>query len=119
MEKDAGHFYEIRSRIRGTLARHHWTLGRPFTPIQEDAWVLLNEIDQVIRVLGQVAKCLPDDNNSDLAYQVRHTLLMHQPAWKSELEASRVHPSCDQGSQGDHQRASEEGPREDPSGTAT
>lgn len=103
MENDAGRFYEIRARLRGKLARHHWTLGKPFTPAQEDAWALLNEIDQVIRVLRQVAKGLPDENKSDLAYQVRHTLLMHQPAWKSDLEASRVHPSCDQGSQGDPQ----------------
>lgn len=91
MDKDAGRFYEIRSRLRRQLSRHHWTLGRPFTPIQEDAWALLNEIDKVIKILDQMAKWLPEGNNSELAYQVRHTLLMHQPAWKSELEESRGH----------------------------
>jgi len=58
MEKDAGRFYEIRSRLRRQLSRHHWTLGKPFTPIQEDAWALLNEVDQVIKIFGQMAKWL-------------------------------------------------------------
>ncbi len=119
MGSDAGRFFEIRSRLRRQLARHHWTLGKPFTPIQEDAWSLLNEVEQIIKIMEQLAKLLPHDSNSGLAYQVRHTLLMHQPAWKANLEASRVHSSCDQGSKGNHQRAGDEGPGEDATGTAS
>jgi hypothetical protein len=59
MDKDAGLFYEISSRLRRQLSRHHWTLGKPFTPIQEDAWRLLNEVDQVIKIMEQLAKWLP------------------------------------------------------------
>jgi hypothetical protein len=88
MEEDAGYFFEMRSRLQGQLARHHWTLGKPFTPAQQDAWTLLNEIEQVIKVLERLAKTLPQDNGSELAYQVRHTLLTHKPAWKAKAEAS-------------------------------
>jgi len=89
MHQDAGIFYEIRFRLRGQLAHHHWKLGKPFTPSQEDAWKLLNEIEQLIKLMERLERYLGEDKNVDLAYEVRHTLLMHQPAWKSELESSR------------------------------
>jgi hypothetical protein len=49
MHKDAGTFYEIRFRLRGRLSHHHWKLGRPFTPIQEDGvpWAGHDFIDAI------------------------------------------------------------------------
>lgn len=79
MHKDAGIFYEIRFRLRGRLSHHHWKLGRPFTPIQEDAWMLLNEVEQMVQILQEAERRLGDEK-SDYAYKVRHTLLMHTPA---------------------------------------
>ena len=79
-----GHFYEIRYRLRGQLAHHRWKLGKPWTPNQEDAWNLLNEIDQLIKILEQLARSLPPENDSELAQQVRHKLVMHQPAWRAD-----------------------------------
>ena len=79
---DAGQFYELRSRLRASLARHHWTLGKPFTPIQEDAWSLLNEVEQMANLLHQVERDLAPDNRSEFAYKVRHTVLMHFPIRK-------------------------------------
>jgi len=115
MHKDAGIFYDITVRLRSQLSRHHWKLGKPFTPNQEDAWRLLNEVEQMVKLIEQFEGYLPKGGNSDVAYKVRHTLLMHQPAWKSELESSRVHTGSDQGSQGDHQRTGEEGAGENTS----
>jgi len=87
MERDAGYFYELRCRLQGQLARHHWTLGKPFTASQEDAWKLLNEIEQVIKLLERLSKLIPKDDHSELAYQVRQALLRHLPAWRAKLEA--------------------------------
>jgi len=84
MEEGAGRYFEIRMRLRSQLARQHWTLGKPFSASQEDAWMLLNEVDEIIKVLEKLALQLPTSCNPDLASQVRHTLLMHQPAWKSD-----------------------------------
>jgi hypothetical protein len=80
---DAGHFYALRNRLRASLSRHHWTLGRPFSPIQEDAWGLLNEVEQMANLLRQVERDLAPDNRSEFAYKVRQTVLMHFPAGKS------------------------------------
>jgi len=113
MQTDAGIFYDITTRLRGQLSHHHWKLGKPFSPSQEDAWRLLNEVEQMVKLIQQLESYIPKGNNSELTYKVRHTLLMHQPAWKSELETSRVHPSSDQDSKGDHQREGEEGTGED------
>ena len=79
---DEGHFYELRGRLRASLSRHHWTLGKPFTPLQEDAWALLNEVEQMANLLRQVQRDLVPDNNSEFAYKVRQTVLMHFPARK-------------------------------------
>ena len=79
---DAGQFYDLRSRLRAGLARHHWTLGKPFSPIQEDAWSLLNEVEQMANLLRQVERNLAPENKSEFAYKVRHTVLMHFPAAK-------------------------------------
>ena len=76
--KDAGIFYEIRFRLRGRLSHHHWKLGRPFTPIQEDAWMLLNEVEQMVQILREAERRLGDEK-SDYAYKIRHSLIMHSP----------------------------------------
>ena len=115
MQKDAGIFYEIRFRLRGRLAHQRSKLGKPFTPIQEDAWRLLNEVEQMVKLIEQIEGYIPKAHNSELAYKVWHTLLMHQPAWKSELDTSRAHLSGNQSSQGDHQRAGDDGATEDTS----
>jgi hypothetical protein len=90
MHKDAGIFYEIRFRLRGRLSHHHWKLGRPFTPIQEDAWMLLNEVEQMVQILQETERRLGEEN-SEYAFKVRHTLLIQTPASKEDLEISRVH----------------------------
>jgi len=90
---DEGHFYEIRFRLRRQLSHLHWTLGKPFTPSQEEAWSLLNEVEKIIKILVQMEKCLAPDDKSELAYQVRHTLAMHQPAWKQDDKPG--YPSAD------------------------
>jgi hypothetical protein len=81
---DAGKFYAIRYRLRGKLSHQRGTLGRPWTPSQEEAWLLLNEVEELVKVLELIAKYLPPDNHSELAYRVRHALLMHHPAWKPQ-----------------------------------
>lgn len=78
MFQDAGVFYEIRFRLRGRFAHHHWKLGKAFTPIQEDAWMLLNEIEQMVQILKETERRLGNEN-SEYALKVRHTLLMHTP----------------------------------------
>ena len=87
---DEGRFYEIRFRLRRQLSHHHWTLGKPFTPSQEEAWLLLNEVEKIIRILVQMEKYLAPDNKSELAYQLRHTLAMHLPAWEQDEKRSQV-----------------------------
>ena len=118
MHKDAGIFYDIRFRLRGSLAHHHWKLGKPFTPIQEDAWSLLNEVEQMVLILREAERRLGDES-TEYAIKVRHTVLMHTPALKAGQENPRVHPSGDQDTQRDHQREGEEGIGEDPSPSAT
>lgn len=106
MLKDAGIYYDIRMRLRGRLAHHRWKLGKPFTPIQEDAWMLLNEVEQMVQILKEAERRLGDEH-TEYAYKVRHAVLMHTPARKSGTETSRVHPGGNQDPQGDHQRTSE------------
>jgi hypothetical protein len=101
MDKDAGRFYEIRFRLRGRLAHHRWKLGKPFTQIQEDAWMLLNEVEQIVLLLKEAARRLGEEH-TEYAYKVRHAVLMHTPARKSGLETSLVHSGGDQDPQGDH-----------------
>lgn len=85
---DEGYFHELRGRLRASLSRHHWTLGKPFTPLQEEAWALLNEVEQIANLLRQVERDLAPDNNSEFAYKVRHTVLLHFPARKISGQAS-------------------------------
>lgn len=84
MNKDAGYFYDITTRLRGQLSRHHWKLGKPFTPNQEDAWKLLNEVEQIVQILRETERRLGDEK-SEYAYKVRHTVLMHSRASKANL----------------------------------
>lgn len=97
--QDAGRFYDIRSRLTGQLAHHHWKLGKPFTPNQEAAWMLLAEVGQMVQVFEQIAKYLPGHAPSELIYQVEHTLVMHRPKWASSprgtAEPSAIQASCD------------------------
>jgi len=101
MEKDAGRFYEIRFRLRGRLAHHRWKLGKPFTPIQEDAWMLLNEVEQIVLLLKEAERRLGEEH-TEYAYKVRHAVLMHTPARKSDSETSLVHSGGNQDPQGNH-----------------
>ncbi len=80
MQKGAGYYYLIHSRLKGQLSRHHWTLGKPFTRNQEDAWDLLTEFETVISVLGKVERFMPQDERYELTASVRHILLLHRPA---------------------------------------
>ena len=80
---DPGHFYEVRMRLRGQIAHQRWTLGRTWTPSQEEAWALLNEVEQLVKLLEKVQGFIPPDNQSELAGQVRHAVRSHLPAWKS------------------------------------
>lgn len=89
----AGYYYNIRMRLKGQLSRHHWTLGKPFTQNQEDAWNLLTEFEQVISTLGKVQRFLPQDDRFELTADVRRILLMHRPAdpfAKKAAEASNT-----------------------------
>ncbi|HEX9082923.1 MAG TPA: hypothetical protein VF768_11635 [Holophagaceae bacterium] len=85
---DAGLFYELRMRLRGQLARHHWALGKPFTKSQQEAWELLNEVDAMARLLRRVEGQLEPADHSEFAYQVRHTVLMHFPAYQAKKQSS-------------------------------
>lgn len=81
-ESDAGLFYALRLRLRGSLARYHWTLGRPFSPLQEDAWLLLNEVEQMAKLLREAERGLHPEDRSEYAVKVRHAVLMHFQAAK-------------------------------------
>lgn len=97
--QDAGHFFDIRSRLTRQLAHLHWSLGKPFTPNQEAAWKLLAELGQMVQIFEQVARYLPGHAPGELVYQVEHTLLMHRPKWKSNpggtTESSGPQELCD------------------------
>lgn len=80
--------FDIASEAGSHITAGSWG-GKPWTPNQEDAWNLLNEIDQLIKILEQLARSLPPENDSELAQQVRHKLVMHQPAWKDPCQAMR------------------------------
>jgi len=82
MDSDSGQFYELRQRLRGSLSRHHWERGKPFSPLQEDAWMLLNEVEQIIKTLDHVSKLFPEDDPREVIQAIRHTLATHQPRWK-------------------------------------
>lgn len=98
MHKGAGYYYLIRSRLKGQLSRHHWTLGKPFTRNQEDAWELLTEFETVISVLGKVERFLPQDERYELTASVRRILLWHRPAdpfAKKAAEGSEAEKNTD------------------------
>ncbi len=79
MERGAGYYYRIRMRLKGQLSRHHWTLGKPFTQNQEEAWDLLNEFEEVISTLGKIERFLPPDERFELTCKVRMILRQHRP----------------------------------------
>ena len=66
--EEAGHFYRIRYRLKGQLARHHWEQRKPFTPSQEDAWKLLNEFEEIIKLLVQLERRINPNEESEVAY---------------------------------------------------
>jgi len=43
-------------RLRGYLARQKWTLRREWSQQQDDAWWLLNELDQMLTMLQGIAR---------------------------------------------------------------
>lgn len=85
MDSDAGRFFELRQRLRRSLSKHHWERGKPFSPLQEDAWLLLNEVEEIIKILDRVSRLFPEDDPRELIRAMRHTLTTHQPRWKSEI----------------------------------
>lgn len=78
MEQDAGGFYEIKMRLRSSLSKRL----QSFTPIQEDAWRLLNEVDPMVRLIHDLSNYLPPDRHSELTYQTQHALVQHSPKWR-------------------------------------
>ncbi len=83
---DQGHFYETRMRLRGLLAHQKWTLGKPWTPSQEEAWELLNEVEQLVKLLITVKQGLDPDNQTEFATQVRQAVRAHHPAGKGQSQ---------------------------------
>ncbi len=83
MDSDAGRYYELRQRLRRSLAQHHWERGKLFSPLQEDAWLLLNEVEEIIKTLDRVSKLFPKNDYRDPILTIWHTLAMHQPHWKA------------------------------------
>lgn len=114
MAGDEGVFYRIRYQLRGQLARRRGS----WTPNQEAAWNLLNEVEHLVHLLKQLERSFPADHTTGIASEVRHTLLMHQPACKEFPEASNVQPSSVSTPQGDRQREGEEGTGKDTSRAA-
>ena len=74
----------IISRLRRHLSEQRVKHRGEFSAPQEDAWTLLNEVEQMVKVLQKVAKTLPPEDNSELAYQIRHTVVSHLPSWKAQ-----------------------------------
>jgi hypothetical protein len=81
--EDAGYFYEIRMRLKGQIAHQKWTLGRPWTPRQEEAWAFLNEVEQLVKLLEKVEGTLDLDCQTELAIQIRRSVRAHLPGWAS------------------------------------
>lgn len=79
-ESNAGRFYALRMRLRGSLAHRRGNCGKQFSPLQEDAWLLLNEVEQMAKLLRQAERSLHPEGKSEYAYKVRHTVLMHFPS---------------------------------------
>jgi len=92
MEDEAGAFYELRMRLRGKLSTHCTRTGKAFTPSQEEAWMLLNEVDQVIQLIARVSKYLPPNLHRELRYDLQLTLVKHQPKWKYRGPEGSVNP---------------------------
>ena len=80
---EAGCYYVIRMRLRGQIAHQKWTLGKPWTQSQEEAWQLLNEVEHLVNLLQAVGKSISPDDHSELASQIRGALKYHLPACKS------------------------------------
>ncbi len=81
---DAGHFYDLRMRLRRYLSIQRRQRAGGFTAPQEEVWLLLNEVEQLVKLLERSATLLEKDNGSEFAYQVRHSLACHSPRWKSK-----------------------------------
>lgn len=81
MDPDVGRFYELRQRLRRSLGLQQWRRGEPFSPLQEDAWLLLNEVEEILTKLEQVSRLFPEDDQRAEVRSLRHTLAKHQPRW--------------------------------------
>lgn len=84
--RDAGHFYDLRMRLRKHLSRY---LQR-MSAAQEDAWVLLNEVEAMVKLLERVEKNLCPDDGSEYAYKVHHTVMAHRPAWMAKVDTPSI-----------------------------
>lgn len=77
--------HERANRLRAYLARQHWALHREWTQQQEDAWWVLNELDQLLQLIQR--KC----DQSDV--EVRLTLESNGRFPRSRVPALPVSPS--------------------------
>jgi hypothetical protein len=58
--------------------RHVWSFEEG-----QDAWLLLNEVEEIVKTLEQVSRLFPEDDPREVLQKVRHTLATHQPRWKA------------------------------------
>ena len=66
-------------RLRGYLARQKWTLRREWSQQQDDAWWLLNELDQMLNMLQGIARGGGDSFDSIPQVLKRHGRLTGNP----------------------------------------
>lgn len=77
----SGYYYEIRQKLKRVLSHQQHTLGKPLTPIQQDAWRFICEVEELIRLLNRLEqRYIKKDDPSDLALEARVTLVKHLPA---------------------------------------
>lgn len=92
MHRDAGRFYELRMRLRCKLSEQRTKRGFNLTPSQEDAWLLLNEVDSLVKLIEDISRYLPPNSHQEMVYRVQHALLMHKPKWHFENREGEITP---------------------------
>lgn len=92
MNRDAGRFYELRMRLRGKLSEQRTKRGLNLTPSQEDAWLLLNEVDALVKLVEDISLYLPLNSHPEVVYRVQHALLMHKPKWHFANREGEITP---------------------------
>ncbi len=87
-DPNAGCYYDLGMRLRGYLAKQRFrTPGVELLPAQMDAWKLLNELDELVKILARTRDYLSPDDRTEYASKVRAAVLRHQPAWKARRQA--------------------------------